>query len=397
MPMTRRQFAAAVAATFPTALATKLMGAAAEIRRPDDRFLQSRLNALLDVTSVPGFAVGVLRDGRLAWERYQGVTEAGTRHHVSADTLFPAASLGKPVFAYAALRLAEQGRLDLDRPLKSYVADHAPADPRGEKITARHVLTHSSGLRNWRTALDQPLVPEFDPGSRFQYSGEGFYYLQRAIEKIAGCAIQPFMEDALFQRFGMASSTYAWRTDTEERLVCGHNRGVVARGQRDFTARLLAYAGQPQKPLSAFTHDELVAAMQALQPSPPPLPNSIPTNVAGSLLTTIHDYCAFLARILAPGGGAGELSAVTREQMLSPQIRLNHALAWGLGWGIETMSGREYIWHWGDNGTIKNFVLAHPPSRSAVVVFTNAAQGMRLAEGIVNEASGSDHLAFDWL
>ncbi len=397
MPMSRRQFAAAVIAQIPVAFATKLIGAAEEIKRPDDRFLRTRLNALLDVTAVPGFAVGVVRDGKPAWERYQGVMEAGTKRQIGGDTLFPAASLGKPVFAYAALRLVEQGKLDLDRPLKSYVPDHAPADPRAEKITARHVLTHSSGLRNWRNALDQPLVPEFDPGSRFQYSGEGFYYLQRAIEKIAGCAIQPFMEDALFQRFGMASSTYAWRPDTEERLVCGHTRGVVARGQRDFTARLLAYAGRQQKPLSAFTHDDLVAAMQALQPSPPPLPNYIPTNVAGSLVTTMHDYCAFLSRIVGPAGGPGELSAVTREQMLSPQIRLNHALAWGLGWGIETMSGREYIWHWGDNGTIKNFVLAHPPSRSAVVVFTNAAQGMRLAEGIVNEASGSDHLAFDWI
>ena len=167
-------------------------------------------------------------------ERYQGVTEAGTKQHVGADTLFPAASLGKPVFAYAALRLAEQGKLDLDRPLKSYVPDHAPADPRGEKITARHVLSHSSGLRNWRNALDQPLVPDFDPGSRFQYSGEGFYYLQRAIEKIAGCAIQQFMEDALFRPFEMPSSTYAWRPDTDGHLVFGHSRGAVARGQRDF-------------------------------------------------------------------------------------------------------------------------------------------------------------------
>lgn len=397
MPMSRRQFAAAVTATVPAGFATKLIAAVEEIKRPDDRFLRTRLNALLDVTAVPGFAAGVMRDGKLAWERYQGVMEAGTKRPIGADTLFPAASLGKPVFAYAALRLVEQGKLDLDRPLKSYVPDHAPADPRAEKISARHVLTHSSGLRNWRTALDQPLVPEFDPGSRFQYSGEGFYYLQRAIEKIAGCAIQPFMEDALFQRFGMASSSYVWRADTEERLVCGHNRGAVARGQRDFTARLLAYAGQQQKALSAFTHDDLVAAMQALQPSPPPLPNYIPTNVAASLLTTMHDYCAFLAHIVAPAGAAGELSAVTREQMLSPQIRLNHALAWGLGWGIETISGRQYIWHWGDNGTIKNFVLAHPPSRSAVVVFTNAAQGMRLAERLVNEASSSEHLAFDWI
>jgi hypothetical protein len=195
----------------------------------------------------------------------------------------------------------------------------------------------------------------------------------------------------------MASSSYAWRPDTEARLVWGHNRGEVSRGQRDFTARLLAYAGQQQKALAAFTHDDLVAAMQALQPSPPPLPNYIPTNVAGSLLTTLQDYCKFLELVLAPPGRAGDLSPVLREQMLSPQIRLNHALAWGLGWGVETMAGREYLWHWGDNGTIKNFVLAHLPSRSAVVVFTNAAQGMRLAEGIVNAASGSEHLAFDWL
>ena len=88
----------------------------AEITRPDDRFLRTRLNALLDVTAVPGFAVGVMRDGKLTWERYQGVMEAGTRRPIDADTLFPAASLGKPVFAYAALRLADQGRpISIDR------------------------------------------------------------------------------------------------------------------------------------------------------------------------------------------------------------------------------------------------------------------------------------------
>ncbi len=397
MTITRRQFSVAVTAAVPLGLAETLSGAGEDIKRPDDRFLQTRLMTLLDVTAVPGFAAGVMRNGRLVWERYQGVMQAGTRRPVSADTLVPAASLGKPVFAYAALRLAEQGRLDLDRPLKSYVPDHAPADPRGEKITARHVLSHSSGLRNWRNAADQPLVPDFDPGERFQYSGEGFYYLQRAVEKLAGCGIQPFMEEALFRPFGMASSTYAWRSDTEPQLWFGHNRGVVARGSRDLSARLLAYADTQRKPLSAFTHEELVAAMAALGPAPPPLPNFIPTNVASSLLTTLRDYTTFLARILAPAGGSSELSAAMREQMLTPRVRLNHALAWGLGWGIETMSGREYLWHWGDNGSFKNFVLAHRPSRSAIVVFTNGAQGMRLAEGIVNAASSSEHLAFDWL
>ena len=78
MPMSRRQFAAAVTAAVPAAFATKLIGAAVEIERPDDRFLRIGLNALLDVTAVPGFGVGVMRDGKLAWERYQGVMEAGT-------------------------------------------------------------------------------------------------------------------------------------------------------------------------------------------------------------------------------------------------------------------------------------------------------------------------------
>src|SRR3954470_5912528 len=131
MTMTRRRFATAVTAAVPVAFAERLIGAAGEIKRPDDRFFQTALTALLDVTAVPGFAAAVVRDGRAVWERYQGVTEAGTKRLVGAHTLFPAASLGKPVFAYVALRLAEEGRLDLDRPLKAYVPDHAPADARG--------------------------------------------------------------------------------------------------------------------------------------------------------------------------------------------------------------------------------------------------------------------------
>jgi len=72
-------------------------------------------------------------------------------------------------------------------------------------------------------------------------------------------------------------------------------------------------------------------------------------------------------------------------------------LSWGLGWGLESDQGRDYIWHWGDNGNYKNFVLAHLPSRSAVVVFTNGNNGMRINEAAVAAASGHEHFAFDWL
>jgi hypothetical protein len=120
--------------------------------------------------------------------------------------------------------------------------------------------------------------------------------------------------------------------------------------------------------------------------------------VAGSLLTSIADYAAFLNQLLAPSGASGvELTRVTRAQMFAPQTRINSVLAWGLGWGLESDGGRDYIWHWGDNGTFKNFVLAHVSSRSAIVVFTNGNNGMRVAEAAVAAASGHEHFAFDWL
>ena len=364
---------------------------------PTDAFLAT-LPKLMEVSGVPGAAIGVVLNGKLAWERYEGLADVSTRKPVTADSLLPAASLGKPVFAFAALRLADDGKLDLDRPLKAYVPDHAPADPRGDKVTARHVLSHSSGYRNWRNSSDQALVPDFDPGARFQYSGEGYYYLQRAVEKISRRGFEQFMEERLFDPWGMGSSTYGWRDDTDARLVTGHNRGNPSRPpSRDFANRLLQYAQGKGRPFASFTHEDIVAAMGEIRPAPPVLPNSIIPNAAGSLLTTLHDYTVFLNRVLNPGGGPTELASPTRQQMLAPQTRINSALAWGLGWGLESESGRDYIWHWGDNGSYKNFVLAHLASRSAVVVFTNGSNGLRVAEAIIGAASGHRHFAFDWV
>ena len=132
-------------------------------------------------------------------------------------------------------------------------------------------------------------------------------------------------------------------------------------------------------------------------------------NAAGSMHTTASDYAKFVSAVLNATG----LKKETIRQMLAPQTRVDEScrictnqkeikklsdqIGWGLGWGLQTTGEGNSFWHWGDNGTIKNFVLAHLPSRSAVVVFTNAAQGMRLAEAVVNAASGSEHLAFDWI
>ena len=398
--LNRREFAAALAAATvsPTrAFGATLQAQAPAISPPSSSAL-AELPRWMEMGGTPGLSMGVVQNGKLVWERYEGVTDATSKQTVSKDSLFPAASLGKPVAALGALALVDQGKLELDRPLKSYVADHAPADARGDLITARHVLSHSTGYRNWRNSPDQALIPEFDPGSRFQYSGEGFYYLQRVLEKVSGRSFEQLMEEAVFGPLGMKSSTYGWRADSDARLVTGHNRGQPVRSpNREFAGRLLQYAQQQNKSFVSFTHEDIVAAMGALKPSPPTLPNFIIPNAAASLLTTVSDYAAFLNALLSSAGATVALKPDTRKQMWSTQTRINSALSWGLGWGLESNAGREYIWHWGDNGNWKNFVFAHPASRSAIVVFTNGNNGMRVCERLVSAAAGLDPLAFGWL
>lgn len=126
-------------------------------------YLEANVPALLAAARVPGLSLALVSDGRVAWGRGFGVTDSVTQRAVSPDTLFEAGSVSKTVFAYAVMKLCEQGRLALDSPLVSYVADRwIDGDSRFGQITARHVLSHTSGLPNWRSN-DDPLRIAFEP------------------------------------------------------------------------------------------------------------------------------------------------------------------------------------------------------------------------------------------
>lgn len=403
MTLDRRNFlasgapAAALLALRPGPFIRETIRRALGIHRPPDAFL-SELPALMEVAGVPGVGMAVVQDGHVAWTDHRGVMDASTSKPATADTLWPAASLSKPVFTYAALKLVDEGKLDLDRPLKSYLPDHAPADARGDRITARHVLSHSSGLRNWRNRTDQPLVPDFEPGTRFQYSGEGYYYLMRVVEHIAGLGFDQFMQERLFGPLGMTSSSYVWREDTEARLVTGHDRGQPQPNfSRDVATRLIAAANEKGRTVSSFTSEDVAAVMASMSLGPPQLPNYMIPNSAGSLTTTPAEYAAFMVQLMTGGNRAVALEPKTRDLMLTSHTPINRALSWGLGLGQETHAGEHYGWHWGDNGNWKNFVLVHPVTRSGAVVFTNGSRGLNVANRVVAAASDGLHEAFLWL
>ena len=132
--------------------------------------LARELPELMAQNKVPGVSIAAWRHGHVAWTRGLGVADALTRSPVDARTVFAAQSMSKPVFAYAVMQLHERGVLTLDTPLVTYMpGDIVDGDARSRRLTARHVLSHTTGLPNWRSG---PLRFDFEPGERWQYSGK---------------------------------------------------------------------------------------------------------------------------------------------------------------------------------------------------------------------------------
>jgi CubicO group peptidase (beta-lactamase class C family) len=330
--------------------------------------LESDIPDLMKQADVPGLSIAVIERGRPSWSHNFGVKNATTKEPVTDRTIFEAASLSKPVFTYAVLKLVDQGKLGLDVPLTTYLPKpYIEGDDRLKKITARIVLSHRTGFRNWR-GDGNALKIYFTPGERFSYSGEGFVYLQRVVEQIAGKPLNLVMTDLVFTPLGMVSSSYVWRADFDERTATGHD--------------------------ASATPQDLWKPKEA--------------GAASTLNTTAHDYALFLAAIL---NGTGLRSATVRE-METPQIavdpectnctdrtpkELSKNLFWGLGWGIERAGETESLWHWGDNGSFKCFVVANLQRKSGLVMFTNSENGLAIAPAMVRELTGNDFLAFRWL
>ena len=330
--------------------------------------LEKDIPELMKKDGVPGLAIAVIRGGKTTWVRGFGIKEAPTNQAVTEGTVFEAASLSKPVFTYGVLKLVEQDKLGLDVPLTTYLPKPFVAgDERIRKITARIVLSHRTGFPNW-PADDGSVSIYFNPGERFSYSGEGYVYLQRVVEQITGKPLNDYMTEAVFTPLGMTSSSYVWRPDFDALTATGH----------DSDGKAVAL-DKPREALSAST-----------------------------LNTTAKDYARFVEAVL---NGKGLKPATLREMetpeiALDPECRicikhepkpLSKNLFWGLGWGIERKDGTDMLWHWGDNGAFKAFVMAEPKTKAGVVMFANSEHGLEIAKPLVDEAMGTESLAFDWL
>ncbi len=361
----------------------------------------ARLPKMMDWAGVPGAQAAVVEKDSVIWKGEFGVKNAETKEAVIAQTIFPAASLSKPVFTYAVLKLHEEGKIDINKPLADYLPiDDIPGDASAKTITARHVLSHSSGLQNWRFQATDKLQLAFAPGTSFSYSGEGFFYLQRVVEKITGLGLQQFMSERIFQPLEMKQSSYMWRNDYEKTAAAGHNN----RGQMrpNFGAenipKMIDLAAKWNKPLEIWKYEDMEKALPLIDAKMPVFPNFMPMNAAASMQTTTTEYAQFLMQMLNPSkGGKFSLKPETLREMQTSKVKINDVLSWGLGIGLENYDETSYFWHWGDNGNFKAFVIGNPAKNWGMVVFTNGRNGHKIWERIIREATKKDFASFFWV
>ncbi len=293
--------------------------------------------------NVPGVAIAVLNSDQTISSTAFGMANATLP--VTSDTIFEAASLSKQVVAFATLKLCKAGLLELDAPLAKYVPEvHLELDPQLAEITARHVLSHTSGLPNW-CPESEIAVTQFQPGTRFSYSGIGFGKLQAAIEKITNTSLEDHLQETVFQPLKMQHSSFLWQGNT---AACGHDENGIA------------------------------------MPKTEPITRA---HAAYSLHSTMTDLAIFLQEFLRS----------TSLEMLQPQVQINKKVSWGLGWGLEQCDSGQFFWQWGNNPGFRPLMAGSRDTGFGVVLLTNGANGDKLWKPILEDLTGVAHPALTWL
>ncbi len=316
----------------------------AQINKDIERRLNDNVPVWLSENNVPAVGIGIIDNGKIEYVKVFGELEKG--NPAPPNAIFNVASITKTIVTVLTLKLVEAGQWDLNEPLAKYWVDPDVAnDPLHEKLTTYHVLTHQTGFVNWRwNHPTKKLTFDFEPGTKFQYSGEGFEYLRHALENKFGKSIERLADSLIFKPLGMADTRFGWDDSDsldESRFAEWHDSD-----------------GKKYK----LSHKTRVSA-------------------ADDLNTTVEDYCKFGLFVI---NGAGLSSALFNE-MVKPQSDIKEFRAQGLGWSIlKGLPNDEYaISHGGSDYGVKTIAYFLPKSKRGLVVFTNGDNGMAVFNNII--------------
>jgi len=342
--------------------------------------IDAEVQRLMTDADVKGMALAVIDSGQLVHVAAFGHRNIERDLPLLDDTIMYGASLTKTAFSYMVLQLVDEGTFEIDKPLVDYLPKPIESyedyndladDNRREVLTARHVLTHSTGFANFRWLEDdQKLRFHFNPGERYAYSGEGFYLLQLALEQGLGLDVKAEMQTRVFDRFKMTNTSMQWRPDFAKNLADGY-----------------AMDG------SYEPHDERSNV-----------------SAAGSMDTTIEDQGRMWAGIMRGDG----LSENARSELVRPQLDIVSAhqfptllegrdprateIGLSAGLGLVTFGqGNDKVWFkGGHNPWTGNMVVCRELEQRCVVMLANSVRAELIYPDIAAFALGNTGMPWWW-
>ncbi len=351
--------------------------------------LNSEIERLSKAAHVTGIVVAVFNNNTPVYEKAFGCKNANTGEPLQTQTEFYGASLSKAVFSVLVMKLVGEGVIDLDTPLQDYlplpIYEYPPITQRAwhedysslkndslyRKISARMCLDHTTGFANWRwSERNQELKVEREPGTRYQYSGEGMVYLQVVLEKMLKMPLDSMIQQKIFGPLGMKTSSFTWQPRFENNYCNGHdtNEKVLPK-DKDNAARS-----------------------------------------ASTLETTPDDYIRFIAAVM----NDKIITEKLREEMFSPQIRIHSKsqfgplslvdstqndaiqLSYGLGWGLYKTPYGWGAFKEGHGDGFQHYSVIFPAKKTGILIMTNSDNGESIFKELLEIAIGDTFMPWKW-
>lgn len=309
--------------------------------------LQTKVDSLVEAEMMkqktPGIALAVIRDGKITYSKGYGYSNVEHQVPVKPVTIFQSGSVGKQFTAFAIMQLVEDGKISLDDPISKYFPG-APAE--WNKVTVRHLLTHTGGWASYPKGFDfradytedslykiiSQIPFEFAPGERHQYSNIGYVTLGLLISKVTGKFYGNLLKERVFTPLGMTTA----RIITEADIV-------------------------PNRAAGYWLDNGELKNQQWVS-------STINTTADGSLYLTVLDMAKWEAAL-----NAGKLLKKESYRVMWSPVKLNNGKThpYGFGWAIDSLNGKLIIEHGGTWQGFESVIKRYPEKRAAVVVFAN--------------------------
>ena len=349
--------------------------------------LTLKIDQLLTDAKVHGMAISVFNKNTPVYQKIFGYSDYPNKIPLTDSTNIYGASLSKAVFSILVMDLVEEGVINLDTPLESYlpkrIYEYKPQtrwhddfsdlkkDSLYQKITARMCLAHTTGFPNWRwIEKDQKLRTHSTPGTKYSYSGEGFVYLQVVLEKLSGMGLEELAQERVFEPLGMKASSYLWKPKFEKNYAFGHKTdGEKYEKDKDNEPR------------------------------------------GGSTLeTTALDYVTFLEAILHKK----IVSEASYTEIFSPHIRItssaqfgdgtaietdkynNINLSYGLGWGYFKTPFGKGVFKEGSGNGFQHYSILFPETGIGIMIMTNSDNGKSIFKELLEVAIKDTYTPWEW-